>query len=69
MFSIVGCWLAGCCSQMGGTRLGEGNELVPRAHSYIQMAAARIQETGYRILHPTRGYRIQDTACSTAKIQ
>ena len=53
----------------GGTRPGGGNELVPRAHSYIQMAAARIQDTGYRILQATRGYRIQDTTCSTAKIQ
>ena len=46
-----------------------GNELVPGAHSYIQVAASRIQDTGYRILQATRGYRIQDTTCSTAKIQ
>ena len=27
------------------------------------------QDTGYRILHATRGYRIQDTSCYKAKIQ
>ena len=51
------------------TRPCGGNELVPRAHSYIQVAASRIQDTGYRILHPTRGYRIPETPCSTAKVQ
>ena len=35
----------------------EGNELVPRAHSYIQMAAARIQDTGYYRLQGDTGYR------------
>ena len=42
----------------GGTRPGGGNELVPRAHSYIQVAASRIQDTGYYMLQGDTGYRI-----------
>ena len=50
-------WLAGW--PQGGPGIqrrhpGEGNEPIPGAHSYIQMAVARIQDTGYRI---------QDTRC------
>ena len=68
----TGGWLAGHRDpRIQSTRPVEGNEPIPGAHTCIQIAACRIQDTGYWI--QDTGYRIQDTGdmkgCKDARIQ